>query len=238
MVEQKVTNNAEIKDEAKIDILQNINQVRLYLLELGFKVNHYRVEKAIERRELPARRGGGYTKRAAETWANAYLLRGIDAAKEHDVPSGEKAVDSVSEQKALAQTRMLEAQAERQEMELKRQKGLYTETAVVHTELAARAKAFKICLERWAIENADKVAQDFGGSANTAEELVQRLGIEPENAAEAKIYIQDFYMSKTPQFTRRFMKEIAYFLDAFATGKWWTDEMQDAWEKFEEGQGL
>ena len=69
---------------------------------------------------------------------------------------------------------------------------------------------------------------DFGGNAETARELVSRLGIEDARAREAETLIMDFILSRVPQFTRRWMDRVDRFLDPYSTDQWWTEDMRSA----------
>ena len=47
--------------------------------------------------------------------------------------------------------------------------------------------------------------------------------------------IQDFLLSRAPQYAIFFAEAVERLLDSYATGRWWTDEMREAWTKLEEG---
>lgn len=216
-------------------IFHNATQIRNYLNELGYRTNHYRVTKAVERNELVPRRGGGWSLRTVDTWALKFLSRKVDASPAASVPAAplaEAATGNVSEQKAMASTKNLLLDAERKAFEFAREKGRYTLTETIEAELGARARAFRLGLERYGIEQAEHVAADFGGSARTARELVRRLGIEGEDAARAQVIVQDYVLSRAQVFAARWRDKIEDLLDPYATGHWWTDAMREAWEAY------
>lgn len=68
----------------------------------------------------------------------------------------------------------------------------------------------------------------LAGNAETARELVSRLGIEGARAREAETLIMDFILSRVPQFTRRWMDRVDRFLDPYSTDQWWTEDMRAA----------
>lgn len=215
-------------------ILQNYTQVRDYLIENGFKVNHYRVQKAAERNELPRRIGGGWTCHSAELWAKKFLVKQVDGSTECDSPSGNDEDYGVSETKARMQIRNLEEDVKRKSFENDKELGRYTLTETITAELGARARAFRLLLERFGTEQADSVAEDFGGSAKAAQELARRLGFEDESAISAQVLIQDFCLERAQRFSSRWRDRVELMLDPYSTHHWWTDDMREAWKNYEE----
>ena len=95
-------------------------------------------------------------------------------------------------------------------------------------ELGERARVFRVGLEKFGTDMGVLIASDFGGNAETARELVSRLGIEDARAREAETLIMDFILSRVPQFTRRWMDRVDRFLDPYSTDQWWTEDMRAA----------
>jgi|GEM_PF-1423616 len=228
--------------------LKNPYQIVKHLAD-QYQVTHYRVNKAIENHELTQRRGGGWTARTVEQWARSMLTRKVDASPEADAPAlspvmGADAADgqgdtlqpqSISEQKQREQASLLAVQRQRAEMDFMRERGKLTETRIVMDELTARARAFRLGLERFGTEEAESVAADFGGNARAARDLAQRLGFADEALAQAQVTIQNFVLARSQVFSAHWRDRVERFLDAYATGRWWTDEMRVAWARFEEG---
>lgn len=216
-------------------ILENITQVRDYLNSRGYRVTHYRVNKAVDRNELKTRKGGGWTTASAEKWARSFATPPPDYSPDADTPSGDSDEDyGVSEAKARMQIKNLEEDHRRKSFENDKEIGRYTLTSTIKGELGARARAFRLGLERFGTEQGEHVAALFGGSSRAAQELARRLGFEGEGAAKAQVLIQDFCLERSTRFATLFLKKTEHFLDPYATGHWWTDEMRDAWEKYEE----
>ena len=219
-------------------VLKNITQVRDYLVGEGYKATHYRVEKALERHELKPRRGGGFTTSAAMKWAQSFLTPAVNAHAEADAPSGESGEDyGVSEAKARMQIKNLEEDHRRKVFDNDRETGRYTLTETFTAELGARARAFRLGLERFGTEQAESVAEIFGGSAGAAKELAKRLGMEGEEAHKAQVLIQDFCLERSQRFASRWMERVEGFLDPYATGHWWTDDMRESWEQYQRHNG-
>lgn len=222
------------------EIFKNIRQIQLYLAE-RYRVTYYRVQKACERRELVERRGGGWSVRTVEQWARAFLTPKVDNSPDADAPSlpadeQEMPLGGVAEEKLRQQSRLLDLQAQKQEMELRKAQGIYTRTEIIEDELAARARAFRLGLERFGHERGQDVAAVFGATPKLARQLAERLGFtEEEDQQRAQVLIQDFLLSRAPQFGIFFAGAVEELLDSYATGRWWTEDMQAAWQKLEEG---
>lgn len=222
------------------EIFKNIRQIQLYLAE-RYRVTYYRVQKACERRELVERRGGGWSVRTVEQWARAFLTPLVDNSPDADAPSlpadeQEMPLGGVAEEKLRQQSRLLDLQAQKQEMELRKAQGLYTKTEIIEDELAARARAFRLGLERFGHESGQDVAAVYGATPKLARKLAERLGFSTEDDLQrAQVLIQDFLLSRAPQYAIFFAEAVERLLDSYATGRWWTDEMREAWTKLEEG---
>ena len=58
-------------------ILQNINQIVMFLKENGYLTSYNTVSKHINDGALVARRGGGFSERTVLSWAKQYVQRRI-----------------------------------------------------------------------------------------------------------------------------------------------------------------
>lgn len=214
-------------------IFKNPYQVHQYLTkECGYQCSDGKIRKAISARKIRTRRGGGFTKTEVDAYAVSTLEKLIttDSAKD-DVPV---AGDShAPEAKTKAEAKLKQVQAERAQFLLDKERGKYIQTSVMEAELGQRAKAFKLGLEKFAPDNAALIAEIFGGSERSARELCKRLGADPEDGIPLVI---DFAHSRIEHFTRLWRKQLLLFLDSYATGSWWTEEMQQAWDKLMESE--
>ena len=80
------------------------------------------------------------------------------------------------------------------------------------------------------------MAAVYGATPKLARKLAERLGFSTEDDLQrAQVLIQDFLLSRAPQYAIFFAEAVERLLDSYATGRWWTDEMREAWIKLEEG---
>ncbi|MEZ6854975.1 hypothetical protein [Halodesulfovibrio aestuarii] len=214
-------------------IFDNPHQIHQYLTqECGYKCSGGKVRKAIDDRKIRTRRGGGFSQAEVDQYAKGNLEKKIIAASpKDDSPVGGDELAPEAKTKAEAKLKLV--QAERAQFLLDKERGKYIPTAVMEAELGQRAKAFKLGLEKFAPDNAVKIAEIFGGAEDTARELCNRLGADPEAGIPLVI---DFTHSRIEHFTRMWRKQVLQFLDSYATGTWWTEEMQQAWEKMLEAE--
>jgi len=214
-------------------IFQNPHQVHQYLTaECGYQCSGGKIRKAIADRKIRTRRGGGFSQAEVDQYAVNTLEKQIATrTPKDDAPIGGD--DLAPEAKTKAEAKLKTVQAERAQFLLDKERGKYIPTAVMESELGQRAKAFKLGLEKFAPDNGVKIAEIFGGSEATARELCNRLGVDPEEGIPLVI---DFTHSRIEHFNRIWRKEILLFLDTYATGTWWTDEMQQAWDKMLEAE--
>lgn len=218
-------------------ILENLNMVAKYLNENGYRCSYNKLKRAYERRELVERRGGGWTRRIVDQYARAFLDKKVDADPVLDPPviGGDDGSSSAATRKIERQADVMEIQALRARLDFNERLGRLTKTSVVEAELGARARAFRLGLERFGREQTEQVAELFGGSRRQAEELAKRLGIEEGEAREAAVaVIIDFCMQRSGAFPRFFTGHVDEFLDTYATGNWWTEEMREAWELYQD----
>jgi len=216
------------------DILQSTNQVKEFLVAQGFRVSYGKVRDDIARGALKPRRGGGYTHAAALAYAKANIARrDVDPSPVSDAPRG-VAAEGAAERRTSADAELKEIGAMRARFNFAREMGRYTETVTVEAELAARARAFRLGLEKFGSDAATQTASIFGADGKHAAELARRLGLPDTPDGDAVRIIVDFALSRAPVFTRRWQRHIEGFLDAYATDAWWTDEMRNAYEKFME----
>ncbi|MBU1247222.1 MAG: hypothetical protein KKB70_00875 [Proteobacteria bacterium] len=117
--------------------------------------------------------------------------------------------------------------AERERFEFDRELGRYVETSSIERELSLRARAFKLALERFGHDQAEKVAAIFGGTEESARDLALTLGVDEDKIPMLVTWAQ----SQGEVFKKFWRPEVVRFLDAFSTGVWWDEEMKEAWER-------
>jgi len=211
------------------DVLKNANQIHQYLHTQGWRGSYNKIRADIDRGLLTPRRGGGFTTHSAESYARAHLTRTVDTNPAQDTPlfkAPDEEMQGVAERRALAHAKKLEVQELREKIKLQKDMGQLVETATVEAELAARAKAFRLGLESFALDASERVAAIFGGEEETARKLLAALDLD----ATLVPVVIDFSLSCTPRFRELWAEMIQDFLDPYASETWWTEEMQNAWE--------
>ncbi|MCG8531999.1 MAG: hypothetical protein MI749_15240 [Desulfovibrionales bacterium] len=210
-------------------VFKNANQVHSYLTaECGYSCSYGKVRDAIAARKLRKRRGGGFSEQEVVQYASAHLELAVDKSTKADRPvEGE---DYTPAAKTQAEAKLKAIQAERAQFAFDKERGRYVETSTVEAELGLRARAFTLGLEKFATDNELKVASIFGGNEASAKELCLRLGVDPE---EHVATVVDFVLSRTDRFNLLWRKLIPQFLDSYATGVWFDEQMQATWEKLQ-----
>lgn len=221
------------KAEEKLEerILKNANQALEYIKEKGYQCSYKKLNKAILDGKIAKRRGGGFTHAAIDKYVKAFLEKEVDDDEKLDRPVYDSSDSQTIKARSQAEKALVEsALAKKKYAE---EMGRLTKTETVENELSQRAKAFRLGLEDFAIKNATAVCEIFGGSMEQARELALRLNIPDEERQKAMELIMDFCMDRSKVFTRLILDRIEMLLDSYATGKWWTAEMQEAYELFD-----
>lgn len=216
-------------------VLKNINQIKNYLIEKGHQVSYGKIKADLDKGAIPKRRGGGFTTQSVDQYAAGFLAKRVDESSEADRPLGDTN-GGAAESRTLADAELKQVQAARAKFNFEKEMGRHVETATMETELGERAKAFRLGLEKWGLDNGENVAAIFGGEDKSASELLTSLELPdtPENIRQ----VVDFALSRLDRWGRLWRKHMEDFLDAYATGAWWTDEMQEVWERYEENKGV
>lgn len=212
-------------------IFENPYQVHQYLKGEGWKGSYNKVKSDIERGLLRPRRGGGFTRRTVDAYATTHLVRRVDDDPAKDAAFGAAPADGdasgAAARRTLAHAQKLEIQQKREALKLKQDMGMLVETATIEGELAARARGFRLGLESFGHDAAERVAAVFGGEEESARALCDCLGLSRDMIP----VVVDFAHSRAPRFRKLWAAQVEDFLDAYATGAWWTDEMGEAWER-------
>lgn len=225
--------NAEEKPEERI--LKNANQALEYIKEKGWQCSYKKLNKAILDGKIAKRRGGGFTYAAIDKYVKAFLEKEVDADEKLDRPVYDSSDSQTIKARSQAEKALVEsALAKKKYAE---EMGRLCPTETVENELSQRAKAFRLGLEDFAVKNATAVCEIFGGNMEQARELALRLNIPDEERQKAMELIMDFCMDRSKVFTQLILDRIELFLDSYATGKWWTDEMREAFELYKKHEG-
>jgi len=219
-----------------VDYFINAKQVTDHLHGLGYTVAYNTIAKFLKQNSIPKRRGGGWTAQSVEQfalsmWSDKLKVDPSAAASAPVVPDN----SSAAEERTQADARLKAVQAEAAQFRFDKERGKYVLTSTMDAELGARAKAFRIGLQKFGVDVSDKVAAMFGGGRKAAEALARELGTPEELMEEAVLKIVDFQLSRADRFARLWKGEIEKLLDPYGAGHWWTEDMAEAWELFEQG---
>lgn len=217
------------------DVLNNKNQVYQFLLDNGYSGAKQTIyNQAKVGGKIPPLRTGPHAGR----WKPESVLsdaRTHYADKFPDfspVQSPDFESNKAQESKALRIAENVHIKTERERIKLARERGEVVEIATIERELGVRAKAFRLGLEQKATDAGGQVADLFFGTRESAELLLDRI----EGASDPVQAVMDAaHEIGAEQWARLWLQWTEDFLDAYATGRWWTEEMQAAWSAFQHG---
>lgn len=212
-------------------IFRNANQALEYIKSQGYQCSYKKLNKAIEDGKISKRRGGGFTVAAIDKYIKAFLEKEIDEDVSLDKPVFDSSDSQTLKARSQAEKALVESSLAKKKFA--EEMGRLIKTETVEAELFERAKAFRLGLEDFAIKNAVSVCEIFGGSMEQARELTLRLNVSDEERQKAIETIMDFCMDRSRLFTNLILENIEKLLDAYATGKWWNEDMRKAYELYE-----
>lgn len=218
------------------DPLTTRNQVAAHLRGLGYTMSTETVYAHVRRGALRPLAAGGWSKRAVESYAASVWgdkRVAVDPLPERLEPR-EPTEPSAAVERTMADAELKRVAAERARFAFDRERGRFVETRALEAELGARAKAFRLGLEKFALDNAGDMLALVGGDADSARELCAELGIETVEGGEAKLQSAIAWVQSRTDAVRRFwLGRVEELLDAYATGRFWTEDMRQAWDKLE-----
>ena len=220
-----------------VDYFVNAKQVTDHLHGLGYTVAYNTIAKFLKQNSIPKRRGGGWTAQSVEQFALAMWsdkLK-VDPSAAASAPVLAADGSSAAEERTQNDAILKGIQAQAALFRLEKDKGKYVLISTMDAELGARAKAFRIGLQKFGIDVSDRVAALFGGSRKAAEALARELGTPEEEMDAVVLKIVDYQLSRADRFARLWKNEIEKLLDPYGTGHWWTDDMAEAWAQYEQG---
>ncbi|GKT33517.1 Bacteriophage lambda, GpA-like protein, partial [Aduncisulcus paluster] len=136
------------------------------------------------------------------------------------------------EDKAAGDARLKNLQADRVEFNFNKERGKYVSMTVMFGELAARARVFRLSLEKWGMDRADSIADMFGGGADESRELCEMLGVDPVRFSPVVV---EFAQSKSRELVKMWLADVSLLLDAYSYGRFLTPEAQEEFVASEAG---
>ncbi|WBF66647.1 ATP-binding protein [Desulfovibrio subterraneus] len=203
-----------------VDYFVNAKQVTDHLHGLGYTVAYNTIAKFLKQNGIPKRRRGGWTAQSVEQFA---LAMWSDKLKVDPSAAASAPIVSAADGSSAAEERtqndaiLRGIQAQTALFRLEKDKGRYVLISTMDAELGARAKAFRIGLQKFGIDVSDRVAALFGGSRKAAEALARKLGTPEEEMDAVVLKIVDYQLSRADRFARLWKNEVEKLLDPYGT---------------------
>jgi hypothetical protein len=159
MKSQKTTEESEPK-------LDNLKAVVKYLTEAGWRIKRSTIYYHQDKGLLRPDKEGKYSQAAVDKYVIVAKLKRLDGKKTEKL-------EKLSEDRQSAETRKLNAQAEREELKLKVEKGLFVPKDTFERELAHRAMVFKTDGEAFFRSQASAMIKLTGGDPEKAPDLIE-----------------------------------------------------------------
>ena len=209
------------------EILKNPKQVADWLNANGFSVAQATVYNHINQGKLRATHRDGFTVQAVKNYAIVHWPRLTDT--EEAAPDN----TDVQAKKLRSEAELKQAQAARARLNLDLAAGKLVAVDTFARELAARVLALKTGLKSFPVRAADEVAALFGADPAEAEKLCLLVDGDPAKSQA----IAQAQLKKSAEFVALVAQAVTDELARFAGDDWFTPEMAQAFEKFEEHGG-
>lgn len=210
--------------------LKNPRQVYQYLKD-RYHVGQKTIYRHVEAGKLKPKRGGGFSSRTVEAYAKSHLTPRAGAGQVDFQDDEDPAENSgAQERRQLADAELKEEQARRARMLRMKEEARLVETETVEQELVTRHRIFSYSLDNFFQERMDDVAAIFGGDEQRAREIIELVDGDPEKAWDLLQWMQ----ARVPDLISYFLERKEEWLNAYATGAWYTDELARVMEKWKQ----
>lgn len=200
---------------------------------LVFSVAQKTVYNHIDAALLKSRRGaGGYAKRTVDQYAKRELGDKIVSGSKGELPEPDETEDETGlarSRRTMADAEVKEVDAQLKRLKLQEKLGEIVPLSQVERELGERQQAWKLYMTSFMRDHKSELISAFGGDLDVAQEIIALVDGDTEKA-EA---LSGWMFSRSPVLLDAFRKRIVDGLNAFAMGEWFTDEVRDAWEKWD-----
>lgn len=218
------------------DPLQNLHQVWQYLRELGYSCSKAQPARAVRENKLSARKGGGFTQAEVRRYASTHKLKRLPSADSpaDDRPvlpglEGAEATTGAAARKALSAARLMDANAELKEIEVRKARAEYVDILVVDREQTELCHAIRMHLSPMVRSTAERVLDLVGGERATAAQVVELVGGDPARVEDLLAWLA----ARKPDIVAMYKPYLRRALDVFARGEWLTAEMREAWALYQ-----
>lgn len=215
------------------DPLLNPHQVWLYLRSLGYKCSASQPSRAIKENKLSPRKGGGFSQSEVRRYAVTHKLKRLPSAES---PADDKPALKVdgqetgaADRKALSAARLMDANAELKEIEVRKARAEYVDILVVDREQAELCQAIRMHLSPMVRSTAERVLDLVGGDRATAAQIIELVGGSQEKVEDLLTWMA----ARKPDIVAMYKPYMRRALDVFARGEWMTKEMRDAWARYQ-----
>jgi hypothetical protein len=210
--------------------LKNPRQVYHYLKD-RYLVGQRTLYHHVETGKLRSKHGGGFALRTVEAYAKAHLTPrpGPEQLKDSGEEEPAEAVGA-QERRQLADAELKEEQARRARMTRLKEEARLVKTETVEQELVTRHRIFSYSLDNFFQEHSDDVAALFGGDEQRAHEIIDLVAGDPGKAWDLLQWMQ----ARVPDLISYYLERKEEWLNAYATGAWYTDEMARTVEKWKQ----
>lgn len=134
-----------------------------------------------------------------------------------------------ADRKAAAHARLMEAQAELKEIEVKRARSEVVDILLADREQADFCQAVRMHLSPMVRSTADQVLAMLGGDPEYAREIIALVGGDPDKADDLSAWV----FSRRPEIVAMYKPYLRRALDTFVSGKWLTEEMRQEWARYQ-----
>jgi hypothetical protein len=200
---------------------------------LVFSVAQKTVYNHIDAALLKSRRGaGGYAKRTVDQYAKRELGDKIVSGSKGELPEPDETEDETGlarSRRTMADAEVKEVDAQLKRLKLQEKLGEIVPLSQVERELGERQQAWKLYMTSFMRDHKSELISAFGGDLDVAQEIIALVDGDTEKA-EA---LSGWMFARSPVLLDAFRKRIVDGLNAFAMGEWFTDEVRDAWEKWD-----
>ncbi len=169
-----------------------------------------------------------FPKRTVDIYAKTHLPNVVADADPAEVDEVEMTGSQASAARRVeADAHVKEITAKLQELKLKRELGQTVPTAAVERELGERAQGLKLNLSSFMRDASPEILSHVGGDIQAALEIIEIVEGNPEQAER----LSGFIFSRRPLLLDTYRRRLVSALNTYARGEWFTEEMQEAWEK-------
>ncbi|TVM15045.1 hypothetical protein DPQ33_16285 [Oceanidesulfovibrio indonesiensis] len=200
---------------------------------LVFRVAQKTIYNHIDAALLKSRRGaGGFAKRTVDQYAKRELGDKVQVGTKGELPEPEESegeTELARSRRTMADAEVKEVDAQLKRIKLQEKLGEIIPLHQVERELGERQQAWKLYMTSFMRDHKSEIISAFGGDLDVAKEIIALVGGDEEKA-EA---LSGWMFARSPVLLDLFRKRIVDGLNTFAMGEWFTDDLQEAWEKWD-----